>query len=323
MRPNPPLKLQPRGNARHDAVPIRDRTRQNQCRRPGSRRPRAPDAGRRQCARFRQRRDRRCAALPRHSLYRADPGRELSRVARQHRQLSRQFLAADAALPARGGRRRHRPRLCKGYRQGDGRRGAFQCRADARLHGHVQRLVRPHADARARRHRPGRCGQAPAVDRLDPHRARPGRAGARIHQMGRPAGLARRRARSDPARHLDRQHRAAGPGLHQFRRRIAGDESLRATAGDRRRSLHADRLDRGAGRSGEAGGGDAQGRQAGADPRRPRLAQRGGLERPRRARRGAQCARRQRSENRRSFPDRSSALSRRAARGRRPRASKA
>ncbi len=29
-----------------------------------------------------------------------DPGRELSRPARQHRQLSRQFVAADAALPA-------------------------------------------------------------------------------------------------------------------------------------------------------------------------------------------------------------------------------
>ena len=281
--------------------PIRDRTRQNQCRRSRGRRPRAPDAGRRQCARFRQRRDRRCAAFPRHSLYRAHPGRELSRPARQHRQLSRQFLAADAALPARGSRRRHRPRLCKSHRQGHGRGGAFQCRAAARLHGDVQRLVRPHADARPRRHRPGRCGQAPAVDRLDPHRARPGRAGARIHQMGRPAGLARRRARSDFARHLDFQHRAAGPGLHQFRRRIAGDESLRAIAGDRRRALHAAGLDRGAGRSGETGGGDAERRQAGADPRRPRLAQRRSLECPRRARRSAQCPRRQRSENRRKL----------------------
>ena len=38
------------------------------------------------------------------------------------------------------------------------------------------------------------------VDRLDPHRARSGRAGARLHQMGRPAGLAGRRARSAAAR---------------------------------------------------------------------------------------------------------------------------
>ena len=80
--------------------------------------------------------------------------------------------------------------------------------------------------ARPRRHRPGRRRQAPAVDRLDPHRARSGRAGARIHQMGRPAGFARRRARSAAARHLDRQHRAAGPGLHQSRRRNAGSASL-------------------------------------------------------------------------------------------------
>ena len=73
--------------------------------------------------------------------------------------------------------------------------GAFQCRADARHHGDVQRLVRPHAGHRARRHRPGRRREAAALDRLDPHRARPGRAGARLHQMGRPAG-ARRRPRA-------------------------------------------------------------------------------------------------------------------------------
>ena len=40
------------------------------------------------------------------------------------------------------------------------------------------------------------AAQAPALDRLDPHRARPGRARARLHQMGRPAGLARGGARS-------------------------------------------------------------------------------------------------------------------------------
>ena len=84
--------------------------------------------------------------------------------------------------------------------QRDGGRGAFQCRADARHHGDLQRLVRPHAGARARRDRPGRRRQAPALDRLDPHRARPGRAGAQLHQMGRPAGLARRRARGAAAR---------------------------------------------------------------------------------------------------------------------------
>ena len=163
----------------------------SQRRRPGGRRARTPDAGRRQCAGLRQRRHRRRAALARHPLYRAHPRRELSRAARQHRQLSRQCDAADAALPARGSRRRDRARLRQGHRQGDGRGGALQCRTDARLDGDVQRLVRPHAGRRARRHRPGRRRQAPAVDRLDPHRARSGRAGSRIHQMGRPAGVAR------------------------------------------------------------------------------------------------------------------------------------
>ncbi len=61
--------------------------------------------------------------------------------------------------------------------QRDGGGGAFQCRPDARHHGDLQRLVRPHADADARRDRSGRCSEAPALDRLDPHRARSGRAG--------------------------------------------------------------------------------------------------------------------------------------------------
>ena len=150
-----------------------------------------PTSGRRQCARLRQRRRRRNAKRARDSLYRGDAGRELSRPARQHRQLSRQHHAADAALRARGSRRRHRARLRQGHRQGDRRRRAFQCRPAARHHGDVQRLVRPHAGPRPRRHRPGRRHEAAAVDRLDPHRARPGRADPRLHQMGRPAGLGR------------------------------------------------------------------------------------------------------------------------------------
>ena len=71
----------------------------------------------------------------------------------------------------------------------DGRDRAQQCRADARDDGDVQRLVRPRAGLRARRHRAGRCREAPALDRLDPHRAGPGRAGPQFHQMGRPTGL--------------------------------------------------------------------------------------------------------------------------------------
>ena len=76
------------------------------------------------------------------------------------------------------------------------RGGAFQRRPVPRHHGDLQRLVRPHADADARRHRSGRCHEAPAVDRLDPHRRRPGRAHPQLHQVGRPAGLGRRRPRS-------------------------------------------------------------------------------------------------------------------------------
>ena len=48
------------------------------------------------------------------------------------------------------------------------------------------------------------------------------------------------------------------------------------------------------------------------DPDRPRLAQRGGLERARRARRGARRARHHRPQDRRELPDRSSAACRRA-----------
>ena len=57
--------------------------------------------------------------------------------------------------------------------------------------GRLQRLVRPRAGAAPRRHRADVEGRAAAVDRLDPHRARPGRAGARLRQVGRPAGRPR------------------------------------------------------------------------------------------------------------------------------------
>ena len=130
------------------------------------------------------------------ALCRAQPRRLLSRPARQPGQPARQPRAADAALPARGARGGDRAWLRQGDRQADGRDRPQQCRADARDDGDLQRLVRPRAGVRARRHRPGRRGQAAAVDRLDPHRARPGRAGPQLHQMGRPAGLGRGGRRS-------------------------------------------------------------------------------------------------------------------------------
>ena len=134
-----------------------------------------------------------------------NPGRELSRPARQPRQLPRQrapqmllCLHEESAVA-----------IAHGYAKVTGRAmaaaRAFQRRADARHHGDLQRLVRPHAGADARRDRPGRRGEAPAVDRLDPHRARPGRDHPQLHQVGRPAGLAGRRARVGAARLLDRR----------------------------------------------------------------------------------------------------------------------
>ena len=104
------------------------------------------------------------------------------------------------AVPARGICGRDRARLRQGHGQADGGRRAFQRRADAREHGDLQRLVRPHAGARARSDGTGGCAEAPAVDRLDSHRARSGRARASLREMGRSARLARRRARSAAAR---------------------------------------------------------------------------------------------------------------------------
>ena len=206
-----------------------------------------------QRAGLRQRRRRRDAERARYSLYRAQSRRELSRPARLHRQLPRQRAAADAALPARGGRGRDRARLRQGHRQGDGRGGAFQRRPVPRHHGDLQRLVRPHADPDSRRHRSGRRHEAPAVDRLDPHRRRPGRDHPQLHQVGRPAGLGRRRPRVGAARLLDGEHRAVRSDLHQPRRRGAGGQAAGAAAADRRQALHAAGGAGPVGRSGQEG----------------------------------------------------------------------
>src|SRR5579875_433639 len=84
-------------------------------------------------------------------------------------------------------------------------------------------------------HRPDRRDPPAAVDRMDPHRARPGRARAQFHQMGRSAGLGRRRPGGAVAGLADRQHRPQGPGLCQFRPRPAGrrDRRIAAAARDR------------------------------------------------------------------------------------------
>ncbi len=116
----------------------------------------------------------RCA--PSISLHRADARREFPWPPRQPRQSHRQRSAEDAALPARGARGRHRARLGQGDGHADRGGGPLERRPDARDDGVLQRLVRPHAGDRVRRHRSDRRHEAAAVDRLDPHRAGPGRA---------------------------------------------------------------------------------------------------------------------------------------------------
>ena len=126
-----------------------------------------------------------------------------------------------------------------------------------------------------------------------------------------PASPAAAREALDP-RHLDGQHRADGPGLHQPRCRDAGGEARRAARTDRHRALHAAGFARRLGRADRAGGRAAQGRQASGDAGRPRLPQRRRLERPRRARRSDQRQGDHRSQDRLRLPDRSSAACRRA-----------
>ena len=127
------------------------------------------------------------------------------------RQSSRQRAPRHPRLPARGSFGLDRARLRARHRRADGLRAARQCRPLPRHDGHLQRVVRPPADAGARRHRSRRHREAPPVDRLDPHDARSGRARARLRQMGRPADLGRRSrrvARACASDHAHSTHRA-------------------------------------------------------------------------------------------------------------------
>ena len=67
-----------------------------------------------------------------------------------------------AAVHSRGACRRAGAWLRARHRQAARGRAARQCRPDARDDGDLQRLVRPRADAAARRRRSDRCGAAPA-----------------------------------------------------------------------------------------------------------------------------------------------------------------
>ena len=137
-------------------------------------------------------------------------------------------------------RGRDRARLCQGHRADDGRGAAFERRPDARDDGDLQRVVRPRADAGARRDGPGRRREAPALDRLDPHGARPGRARARLHEVGRPAGVGRGGARGAAARRRrSRRRRRAAPVYVNLDAALQEATLGRAAAAAGRRALRA------------------------------------------------------------------------------------
>ena len=73
-------------------------------------------------------------------------------------------------------------------------RWQFSCTTSSDCRTRRWRSTTPGAtasDPAPRRHRPDVEARAPAVDRLDPHRTRPGPAGPRLRQVGRPAGRPR------------------------------------------------------------------------------------------------------------------------------------
>ena len=195
----------------------------------------------------------------------------------------------------------------------DGRRGALQCRADARDDGDVQRLVRPHAGAGARRDRSGGCAEAPAVDRLDPHRARSGRADPRLHQVGRSARLGRGGAGVAAARLLAGAIRRRKAPVY-----INLDAGMQeAPLADPLPPIDASRFVPdvvSAVRAGAGGtrGGDAARGEAAGDPDGARLARRAGMGQSRGAGRDAARPRGDRSEMRRGVSHRPSAACRRA-----------
>ncbi len=161
----------------------------------------------------------------------------------------------------------------KAKRQTDDRYLPQHGRFAACQHGDFQRLHRPRADDGARRHWADEHETAPAAHRLDPHRAGAGQPGARLHQVGRSAVFAGRRAGFVHPRLPHRHHRSDRAGLHQLRCRYS-----RRRGQDHGR--HAGReppLQAGAGagqsRSAAARGGDARQCEESLDRRRHAWAQ--------------------------------------------------
>ncbi len=187
---------------------------------------------------------------------------------------------------------------------------------DACDDGDLQRLVRPGAGDRARRHRRARCDTAAAMDRMDPHRARPGCVDPQFLQMGRPAFLDRRGARGCVARQHDRADGAARAGLSQFRSGLAGGRDRNRAGYARHRALRSATVARARRRAGAAGGGIAGAGRAAGDPDGPRLARSRVVAAPGGAGRGGRRAGHDRPQDRRGVPDRSSIACRRFGSGR-------
>ena len=181
--------------------------------------------------------------VARHRISAVEPGLELPRPARVADQLRRQQEAGIPHLHSRGNRRRHGARLLQGHRQAADDAGARHGRPAARRDGGLQRLVRPRAGHRRRR-QPPRSLEAPAGRADLPLGAGHQCAGARLHQVGRHAGLApalravvraRLQDRDDAALRAgrDRARRRPAAGADQGQRREA--RRFRATCRPRRR----------------------------------------------------------------------------------------
>ena len=236
-----------------------------------------------------------------------NPGIELSRIARQPGQLSRQQPAAHAAVPARGECRGVGAWLGQGHRPADAGHRARQCRADACDDGDLQCLVRPGAGHRARRHRRARRDPAAAVDRMDPHRARPGCLDPQFQQMGRPALFDRGGAGGGVARQHDRADRTARAGLSQFRPGTAGRRDRGGAADARHCAFCAAGLARTRRRADPPGRRVAGAGRAAGDPDGPRLARPRGMAAAGRTGRGGRRAGHDRPQGRGGVPDRPSA----------------
>ena len=116
-------------------------------------------------------------------------------------------------------------RLLQGRRQADGGAVPRHRRHAARGDGDLQRLLRPRAGLHPRRQL-ARRDAAAAGRGVGAQRAGRGGDGPRLHQVGRPAGLAAALRRVGGARLQDRDDAADDAGAARHRRRPAGRSDL-------------------------------------------------------------------------------------------------